>query len=64
MVQEGRVGGRGRDDGDLDTALSDPGKRMRDQKDKPTVSLSNKRIFILAVAPPEALSPADTILVT
>jgi hypothetical protein len=41
-----------------------PGIRHSDRADKPTVSLSSRRIFILAAdVPVAALSPADTILV-
>ena len=62
MVEQGRLSSRGGHDGDLKTV------RIRldlsGRADKPTVSLSSKRIFILAAdVPVAALSPAVTILV-
>jgi len=64
VVEEGRIGRRRRDDGHLRDEVSGRKCCRPGQSNKPTVSLSSRRIFILAAAPPEALSPADTILET
>ena len=62
MVEQGGLGGCGGEDRDLDKVrmrLGSPGRA-----DKPTVSLSSNRIFILAAEVPAAAeSPTDTILV-
>jgi hypothetical protein len=62
MVEERRLSCRGRHNGDL--LLSVMARCEIDRVDRPTVSSSNKRIFIFAAeVPAAALSPADTILV-
>lgn len=62
MAEQGRLGGCSGDDRDLQYVRVCRGWPGR--ADKPTVSLSSKRIFILAAeVPVAAVSPTDTILV-
>lgn len=63
MVQEGGLCGRCRHDRDL-LKFSAILLYIFRKRDKPTVSLSSRRIFIFAAeVPAVALSPTDTILV-
>lgn len=63
MVEQGGLGGSGRDDGHLEDGLRSSLVFSKAKDMLRTVSLSSSSTFILAAACDCAASPADTILV-